>query len=136
MRKPARKEKIMFPQLMQYQDLGLLALRLAVGIIFVYHALPKLKNPSGMGKGIGMPGAMVGLLGAMELVAGLAVASGVYLQLGAILLAIIMVGAAYFKAVKWHMPFAAMDKTGWELDLILFGAAAALAVLGGGAWVL
>ena len=34
---------------------------------------------------------------------------------------------------KWGMPFAAMDKTGWEFDLILFAANIFLLVHGGGA---
>jgi len=43
----------MFEQLTQYNDIGLLILRLAVAIIFTYHALPKLKNAKGMAQMMG-----------------------------------------------------------------------------------
>lgn len=123
----------MFPQLSAYTDLGLLALRLAVAAIFLVHAMPKLKKPEGMAAGMGWPKGGVQLLGVAEALGGLSVLSGFYLQLGALLIAVIMLGATYLKIFKWKAPFAAMDKTGWELDLILLGAALALATVGGGA---
>jgi len=53
----------MFEQLTQYNDIGLLILRLAVAIIFVYHALPKLKNAKGMAPMMGMPAGRIFMLG-------------------------------------------------------------------------
>lgn len=112
----------MFEQLTQYNNIGLLVLRLAVAIIFIYHAMPKLKNAKGMAAMVGMPAGMVFMLGMIELVASVGLIVGIYTQLSALLLAIIMVGAIGMKMMKWHVPFAAMDKTGWEFDLILLAA--------------
>ncbi|MBI4123122.1 MAG: DoxX family protein [Parcubacteria group bacterium] len=122
----------MFEQLIQYNDIGLLILRFAVAIIFIYHALPKLKNAKGMAQMVGMPAGMVLMLGMMEMIGSLALVFGFYVQLVALVLAIIMIGAIGMKTMKWHVPFAAMDKTGWEFDLILLAANIILLVIGGG----
>lgn len=122
----------MFEALLQYNALGLFILRLAVGIIFIYHALPKLKNAAGMAKGVGMPAPMIAMLGGIELLAGAGLIIGLLVQLAALLLSVIMLGAVYFKVSKWHTPFAAMDKTGWEFDLILLAANVALLLGSGG----
>ena len=122
----------MFEQLTQYNDIGLLILRLAVAIIFIYHALPKLKNAKGMAQMMGMPAGMILMLGGMEAVASLGLVFGVYTQLSALILAIIMLGAIGMKIMKWRVPFAAMDKTGWEFDLILLAASIAILLNGGG----
>lgn len=120
----------MFTQLLAYNDIGLLVLRLAIGIIFIYHALPKLKGAKMMSQAMGMPAGMIFMLGIIEFLASIGMVLGIYIQLAALFLGIVMIGAIYFKTVKWHMPFAAMDKTGWEFDLILL--AGSIAVLLGG----
>lgn len=122
----------MFEQLTQYNNVGLLALRLAVAIIFIYHAMPKLKNSKGMAQMVGMPAGMVLMLGMVELVASIGLIVGFYTQLSALLLAIVMVGAIGMKTMKWGVPFAAMDKTGWEFDLILLAANISILLGGGG----
>ena len=122
----------MFEQLTQYNDIGLLILRLTVAIIFIYHALPKLKNAKGMAQMMGMPAGMILMLGGMEAVASLGLVFGLYTQLSALILAIIMLGAIGMKIMKWRVPFAAMDKTGWEFDLILLAASIAILLNGGG----
>ncbi len=122
----------MFEQLTQYNNVGLLILRLGVAIIFIYHAMPKLKNAQGMAAMVGMPAGMILMLGMVELVASLGLIVGFYTQLAALLLAVVMVGATGMKMMKWHVPFAAMDKTGWEFDLILLAANIAILLGGGG----
>ncbi|MBI4085055.1 MAG: DoxX family protein [Candidatus Liptonbacteria bacterium] len=119
--------------LSQYSDIAFLVLRLAIAAIFIYHALPKLKNAQGMSQVIGMPASMIFMLGLVEFVSSLGMLFGVYIQIAAFLLAMVMVGAIYFKIAKWHVPFAAMDKTGWEIDLILLAASVLILVNGGGA---
>lgn len=113
-------------------NLGLFVLRLAVAIIFLYHGLPKLMKAGMMGQMIGMPGGMVFMLGIVESLSGLALILGIYMQVAAILLAIVMVGAISMKMMKWRVPFAAMDKTGWEFDFILLAANAAIFFTAGG----
>ena len=122
----------MFEQLTQYDNIGLFALRLAVAIIFIYHAWPKLKNAKSMAQMMGMPAGAVFTLGLVEFVASIGLIAGLYTQLSALLLAFVMVGAIKMKKIKWHVPFAAMDKTGWEFDLILLAANIAILLGGGG----
>ena len=122
----------MILELSQYSDIAFLILRLAVAIIFVYHALPKLKNAKGMAHMMGQPRGMIFVLGGVELLSSVGLVLGIYTQLAAALLAIVMIGAIYFKTAKWHVPFAAMDKTGWEFDLVLLAANIAILLSGGG----
>jgi len=122
----------MFTQLTQYNDIGLLLLRIAVAIIFLYHSLPKLSKSKEMSGMMGMPAGMIFMLGMIEAVASLGLVFGVYTQLSALVLAIVMVGATGMKMMKWGVPFAAMDKTGWEFDFILFFASLAILFSSGG----
>jgi uncharacterized membrane protein YphA (DoxX/SURF4 family) len=125
-----------FDTLLIWSDHGLLALRIAVGVIFIYHAMPKLKDAKGLASAMGFPAGGVLLLGSVEFLSGLAVITGILLELGALLLAIVMLGALYFKIAKWRVPFWAMDKTGWEFDLLLLAANLTLLTTGGGSLAL
>lgn len=122
----------MFEQLTQYNNIGLFVLRLAVAVIFIYHAWPKIKNAKNMAQMMGLPASAVLTLGLVEFFASIGLIAGFYIQLSALLLAIVMVGAIKMKKMKWHIPFAAMDKTGWEFDLILLAANIAILLCGGG----
>lgn len=122
----------MFEQLLQYNDAGLLLLRITIAVIFVYHGLPKLSKAKAMSAMMGMPAGMIFMLGMVEILASLGIALGVFTQVSALLLAVVMVGAIGMKAMKWGVPFSAMDKTGWEFDLILLFASIAILLGGGG----
>jgi len=119
-------------ELSQLSDISLLILRLVVAAIFIYHALPKLKNASGMSQMMGMPAGMIFMLGVVEFASSWGMILSFYIQIAAFLLAMVMIGAIYFKIVKWRVPFGAMDKTGWEFDLILLAVNILLLVNGGG----
>ncbi len=122
----------MLEQLTQYNNLGIFLLRLTMAIIFIYHAMPKLKNAKDMAQGMGMSAGMIFMLGMVELLSSFGLILGFYAQIAALLLAIIMIGAIGMKKMKWGVPFAAMDKTGWEFDLILLAANIAILLSGGG----
>jgi len=113
-------------------DLGLFTLRLAVAVVFLYHGLPKLMKAKMMGQMMGMSGGMVFVLGIVEVFSSIGLILGIYMQLSSILLSIVMVGAIYLKTAKWKTGFAAMDKTGWEFDLILLASTLAIFFTGGG----
>ena len=81
-----------------------------------------------MAKMIGFPTEAVFTLGAVELLSSVGLILGIYTQLSALLLGIIMIGAIYFKTMKWRVPFAAVDKTGWEFDFTLLAANIAILV--------
>jgi uncharacterized membrane protein YphA (DoxX/SURF4 family) len=120
-------------ELTQYSNLAFFVLRLAIAAIFIYHALPKLKNSGQMGQAMGWSAGNVLTLGLVEFVSSLGMISGLYIQIAAFLLALVMIGAIYLKIAKWKVPFSAMDKMGWEFDLILLAANIFILVNGGGA---
>lgn len=99
---------------------GLFFLRLAVGIIFIYHSVPKLKDPKSMASGIGWAPVQVLGLGLVEFISALGILGGVATKLSALVLMVIMLGAIYYKAKKWHISFASHSSTGWEFDFLLF----------------
>jgi len=92
----------MFPQLARFTDLGLLFLRLMVGLVFVTSSYSHLKDPQARARSIEMSKSFTIFLGAGELAGGLGVAFGVLTQLAAI-------GLIYFLIVvnfqSWSDPF-------------------------------
>lgn len=106
----------------QFSVWGLWFLQFAVGVIFIYHGWPKLKNMKNL---FGIGGFAHGLI---EVVAALALIFSIYVREAALVLAVIMLGAIYFKKFKWHTPFSSMSATGWEFDLVLLAASIFLLV--------
>ncbi|OGM98713.1 MAG: hypothetical protein A2817_02325 [Candidatus Yanofskybacteria bacterium RIFCSPHIGHO2_01_FULL_39_8b] len=99
---------------------GLFLLRLAVGVIFIYHAIPKLRDPQKMASGAGWTNLQVLGLGIIEFMGAVSLIGGVSTRFSALVLAIVMVGAMYHKIKKWHVPFMSAGSTGWEFDFLLF----------------
>jgi len=115
-----------------FGDIGLLILRLVIGIIFIYHGLPKLLNSSKMSGGMGMSATFIFILGLVEILGGLGSILGFYTQIAAIILSIVMFGAIYKKMFVWNIPFFSRQGTGWEFDLMILGGTLALLFLGSG----
>jgi putative oxidoreductase len=109
-----------FPQLAQFTDIALLLLRLMVGIVFVTSGYKHLKDPAARSKDIGMSKSFTLFLGAAELAGGLGVISGVFVQLAAIGLILVMLGAIQKKIFTWHTGFWGKSGTnGWSYDTML-----------------
>lgn len=121
-----------------YQSVGIVFLRLAVGIIFIYHGFKKLDlwkmQPSAQ-----MPAGLLTnlrVLSIVEPLGGVAMILGFLTQLVALGFILIMLGAIHYKINVWKAPFMAQDKTGWEFDFLILAASLALVFSGGGAWTL
>ncbi|MCX6781318.1 MAG: DoxX family protein [Candidatus Magasanikbacteria bacterium] len=121
-----------FAMLHGFSDWGLLALRFAIGAIFLAHGTSKWKmwkmQPSAQ-----MPAAMLGimrLLSIAEPLGALAVIFGFLIQPATLGLCLVMVGAIKMKTMDWKKTFA--GDGGWEFDLIIFAACFALYFLGAG----
>lgn len=115
-----------------FEDYGLLVLRIALGAIFLYHGLPKLLDSHGKAKGMGMSSMTVFIVGLFEALGGLGVLLGAYTDIAGIMIALVMVGALYFKIAKWKVPFSTLTAMGWEFDLILIASAVMLVLVGPG----
>jgi putative oxidoreductase len=118
-------------------DYGQLVLRVGVGLLFLYHGVPKLKNPKGTMqwlKETGMPGAAVFtvLVALLEFFGGLALLLGFLTNIVAALFVVEMIGTTIFSKTKLGKQF----MLGYELDVLYLVGALALVFLGAGAFSL
>jgi putative oxidoreductase len=118
----------------QLSDAGLLALRIALGAIFLAHGTQKWAmwkmQPSAQ-----MPANMlttIKFLSIVEPLGGLAVLVGFLTQFAAVGLGIVMIGAIGVKVRMMKEPFTAPGKTGWEFDFMILAGAIALLFFGAG----
>jgi putative oxidoreductase len=126
----------MFPQLARLTDLGLLLLRLMVGLVFVTSGYGHLKDPAARAKSIEMSKAFTIFLGIAEVAGGLGVAFGVLTQLAAFGLILVMFGAIQKKIFAWHTGFWGEKASGWHYDLMFVLMNLVIAFSNGGAYVL
>jgi len=103
----------------QFTDYALLFLRLMVGLVFADSGMRDLRDPVARGSSIGLPASVTRLLGIAELAGGLAVIVGIWPQLAAIGLVLIMSGALQKKIFVWKTGFWGKDGLGWNYELIL-----------------
>lgn len=126
----------MFPQLARFTDLGLLLLRLMVGLVFFTSGYSHLKDPTARAKSIGMSKPFTIFLGIAEVAGGLGVAFGVLTQLAAFGLIVVMLGAIEKKIFAWHTGFWGEKASGWHYDLMFILMNLVIAFTDGGAYVL
>lgn len=124
--------------------LGLLLVRLVVGLLFIGHGAQKLfgwfggygpKGTGGWMESVGIkPGVVMAVLaGLMELLGGVLFAAGLLTPLAAVLIAATMVGAI----VKVHGPNGLWSTAnGYEYQLVLLVVAIGVALTGAGAYSL
>lgn len=116
---------------------AMLPLRLALGGILAHAGWGKYRRGvGGFGDWLGelgypLPRASARLVAALELLGGLALIAGLLAHWVALPLIATMAAAAWTNAVKLRLPFAGNESAqGYELDLLMIAALAAL-VLGG-----
>jgi putative oxidoreductase len=126
----------MFPQLARFTDLGILLIRLMVGLVFATSGYNHLKDPTARAKSIGMPKSFTIFLGIAEVAGGLGVAFGVLTQLAAFGLILIMFGAIQKKIFVWHTGFWGENSSGWNYELMLVLMNLLIAFTNGGAYTL
>jgi putative oxidoreductase len=118
--------------LSKYQDWGMVALRVAIGVIFLYHGMTKWPlNPEA-------PWYMM-IVAVAEPIGGAALLLGLLTRWASLGLCVIMLGAIYMKmtgfgsaALDAMGTFAPQGRTGWEFDLMILAGCVALVFLGGG----
>ena len=109
---------MIFPQLAQFTDLGLLLLRLMVALVFFDSGRRSFFQAAERSKSIGTSVGFTRFLGLAEMAGALGVAFGVLTQLAAIGLVLLMLGAIQKKVAVWHTGFWGKDGMGWHYDLI------------------
>lgn len=118
---------------------GALLLRLALGTMFVAHALLKLlvftlPGTAQFFGSLGLPSMLGYVVFAAELVGGAMLILGVYARAVAAALLPVLIGATWAHAGNGWLFTSANG--GWEYPLFLSVAAAAQAMIGDGAWAL
>ncbi len=127
---------VTFPGLLRFGDVGLLLLRLMVAVVFLDSGWNHLRNPVERSKSIGASTGFTVFLGSAEVLGGLGVASGVLVQLAAIGLILLMLGAIQKKLFVWHIGFWGGRAYGWHYDLMLLVMNLVIVLTGGGRFVL
>jgi putative oxidoreductase len=110
-------------------DLGLLLIRIALGVTFIVHGWAKVANLSGTAgffESIGLAAALAYIVAAIEFLGGIAVLLGVGIRTAGFLIALVMVGA--IATVKADAGFMG----GYELDFTLLLVALGLVFTGAG----
>jgi putative oxidoreductase len=126
-----------FPQLAEFNDVVLLLLRLMIGAIFLDSGWKHLRDPEARSKDIGMSKGFTIFLGAAEFAGGLGVILGVFPQLAAIGLILLMLGAMQKKIFVWHTGFWGKSGTnGWSYDTMIVLMNLVVVTTGGGSLVL
>src|ERR1700756_1642271 len=126
----------MFPQLFGFTDLGLLLLRFMIGIVFFTSGRSHLKDSAGRAQSIGMSKGFTIFLGIAETAGSLGIIFGVFQQLAAIGLILIMLGAIYKKIAVWHTGFWGDKASGWHYDLTFLVMSLVVLFTDGGRYVL
>jgi len=127
---------LVFPQLLQFNDVALLCLRLMVAVVFFASGLQHSKDPVGRAASIGMSPGFTRMLGWAEMVGALGVAFGIFTQVAALGLIVIMSGAIQKKLFVWHTGFWGGKTYGWHYDLLLLVMNLVILTTGGGRLVL
>ena len=121
-------------------DMGLLILRVAVGVVMVLHGVIKFRRTAVFDARwleYGLPQGSVALTGLLQVVCGLAMAGGIATRLAALMLVPVMLVATYVSIAKHREGFlSGATGKGWDINFLLTGALLALIFLGGGRWAL
>ncbi|PYP10762.1 MAG: hypothetical protein DMD56_08265 [Gemmatimonadetes bacterium] len=123
---------VTFPGLLRFGDVGLLLLRLVVAVVFLDSGWNHLRSPAERSKSIGASPGFTVFLGTAESLGSLGVAFGVLIQLAAIGLILIMLGAIQKKIFAWHTGFWGEKASGWHYDLMFVVMNLVIITTGGG----
>lgn len=127
---------MIFSQLAIFTPLALLLLRIVISIEFIVSGWNHTKDPKRRGKDLGVGTVPAFTLGVVEIVAGLMLVLGIYSQIAALALMLIMVGAISMKIVIWKIGYYKKNGYGWQYDLYLLAGNAIVVTVGAGSIVL
>jgi len=113
-------------------SLVLILLRILLAIMFIDGGRRHVADPGGRGKGMGLSATFTFILGVVEVVAGLLVLVGLWIQIAALMLIAVMLGAIYFKVFVWKTGIYGDKNNGWYYDALLLASAGILLTIGGG----
>jgi putative oxidoreductase len=123
-----------------HADLAAFVLRILTGIYFLVHGLTKLlvftpAGTAGYFQSLGLPGALGYLTMVLEIAGGLALLAGIATRYVALVLAAVLLGAAWFGHVANGFGFT-NPGGGWEYPVFWSVTMVVLSLLGDGVWSL
>jgi len=127
---------VTFPSLLSLEDAALFLLRLVVAIVFGASGYFHLRDPVGRAKSIELSPTATRGLGAAEALGSLGLVTGILIQLAALGLILVGLGAIQKKALKWKTGFWGEKASGWHYDLMLVAMNLVVVATAGGRWVL
>jgi putative oxidoreductase len=114
-------------------SVGLLAVRIAVGVALMLHGRPKIENPLGWMGAEGVPGVLQGAAAVAEFIGGAALVVGLLTRPFALLIAITMATAAGMVHISAGHAFVAKPpEPSWELAGVYFAVAVQFLLTGPG----
>ena len=124
---------VTFLDLTRFTDVALLLLRVMVGLVFLTSGWNHLRDPASRSKDVGMSKSFTIFLGAAELAGSLGIILGVFTQLAAAGLILVMLGAIQKKIFVWRTGFWGKSGTnGWSYDTMLIIMNLVIVTTGGG----
>jgi len=127
---------VTFPQLLQLEDVALLCLRLVVATVFGASGYFHLKDPVGRAKSVELSPTATWALGAAEVLGSIGLVTGIFIQLAALGLILLGLGAIQKKVVAWETGFWGEKASGWHYDLMLLAMNLVIVTTAGGALVI
>ena len=112
--------------------LALILLRILLAIMFIDGGRRHVADPRDRGEGMGLSAIFTFILGVVEVVAGLLVLVGLWIQIAALMLIIVMLGAIYFKVFVWKTGMYGDKNNGWYYDALLLASAEVLLTMSAG----
>jgi len=116
--------------------ISLLLMRLMVAAVFISSGWSHASQPAKRAESIGMSKGFTLFLGVAELCGGLALVLGIWPQLAAAGLILIMLGAIQKKIFVWHMGFWGEKSSGWHYDLLFVVMNLVIIATNGGRYVI
>jgi putative oxidoreductase len=126
----------MLPRPPHLEDVAVLLLRLMVALIFITSAWNTLKDPEARSKSIEMNKSFTIFLGWAEGLGSLGLIFGVWTQVAALGLIIILLGAIQKKIFAWHIAFFGENGYGWDYESMLILMNLTIIATNGGAFTL
>lgn len=121
-----------FPELAGLSDIALFLLRLMIAAIFGTSGWSHVTKPDERAESLGMSPAFTLVIGLVEVTASVALVLGIFMQIAAILLIGVMLGAIQKKMFVWKTGFWGDEGQGWYYDLLYLACNLVILTTGGG----
>src|SRR5699024_12298311 len=96
-----------------------LLFRILFAAIFISRGWSHVQHPNERGKAIGMSYVPTLMLGWVVIIGSVSIEFGIWIQIGAALLILTMLGAIHNKIMIWNIGFYEDQSFGWHYDLLL-----------------